>query len=123
MGSFTLKDPQRIGVAVLGAGRMGRVHVRNLGTIPNANVIVVADPIADVAEAGRVLAGARRATTDPLDAINDPDVEAVVINTPTTTHATSDCVPSAASDTSSRRTRPAPSKPSSTSDTSSIELR
>ena len=51
-------------------------------------MVVVADPNPDAAEAGRVLAGARRATLDPLDAINDPDVEAVVINTPTTTHAT-----------------------------------
>ena len=88
MTGFTLKDPNHIGVAVLGAGRMGRVHVRNLGTIANANVVVVADPNPDAAEAGRILAGARRATLDPLDAINDPDVEAVVINTPTTTHAT-----------------------------------
>ena len=88
MTGFTLRDPNDIGVAVLGAGRMGRVHVRNLGAIPNAHVVVVADPNPDAAEAGRVLAGARRATADPLDAINDPDVEAVVINTPTTTHAT-----------------------------------
>ena len=71
MTGFTLRDPDNIGVAVLGAGRMGRVHVRNLGAIPNANVLVVADPNPDAAEAGRVLAGARRATADPLDAIND----------------------------------------------------
>ena len=55
---------------------------------PNANVVVVADPNADAAEAGRQLARAERATTDPLDAIADPTVEAVIINTPTTTHAT-----------------------------------
>ncbi|MFM2105574.1 MAG: hypothetical protein RL338_606 [Chloroflexota bacterium] len=88
MAPFALKDPNRIGVAVLGAGRMGRVHVRNLGAIPNANVVVVADPNDAAAEAGRALARADRATTDPLDAIADPSVEAVVINTPTTTHAT-----------------------------------
>ncbi len=88
MAPFALKDPNNIGVAVLGAGRMGRVHVRNLGAIPNANIVVVADPDADAADAGRALAGAQRATGDAHDAINDPAVEAVVVNTPTTTHAT-----------------------------------
>ncbi len=55
MTGFTLRDPNNIGVAVLGAGRMGRVHVRNLGTIPNANVIVVADPNPDAAEVSGTL--------------------------------------------------------------------
>jgi len=88
MGSFTLRDPNNIGVAVLGAGRMGQTHVRNLGAIPNAHVVVVADPVAEVAERGRELARAVRASTDPVEAILDPDVEAVVIVTPTSTHAT-----------------------------------
>ena len=87
MSSFTLRAPNNIGVAVLGAGRMGRTHVRNLGAIPNANVIVIADPDAGAAERGRDLARARRASADPMEAIHDPDVDAVVIVTPTTTHA------------------------------------
>jgi myo-inositol 2-dehydrogenase / D-chiro-inositol 1-dehydrogenase len=88
MGSFTLKDPRNIGVAVLGAGRMGQTHVRNIGAIPNAHVVVVADPVAEAAEKGRDLARAVRASSDPVEAIHDPDVEAVVIVTPTNTHAT-----------------------------------
>ncbi len=88
MAPFALKDPNNIGVAVLGAGRMGRVHVRNLGAIPNANVVVVADPDAAAAERGRDLARAKRASLDPMEALHDPDVDAVVIVTPTTTHAT-----------------------------------
>ena len=88
MAPFALKDPNNIGVAVLGAGRMGRVHVRNLGAIPNANVVVVADPDPAAAERGRDLARAKRASLDPMEAVHDPDVDAVVIVTPTTTHAT-----------------------------------
>lgn len=84
---FAPRDPDAIGVAVLGAGRMGLTHLRNLGAIPNARVVVVADPDADAAERGRALARARRAVVDPLEAIHDPDVEAVVIVTPTSTHA------------------------------------
>ncbi len=87
MGSFTLRDPRDIGVAVLGAGRMGQTHVRNLAAIPNAHVVVVADPVEEAAEKGRDLARATRASTDPVEAILDPDVEAVVIVTPTSTHA------------------------------------
>jgi myo-inositol 2-dehydrogenase/D-chiro-inositol 1-dehydrogenase len=87
MGRFTLRNPNRIGVAVLGAGRMGQVHVRNMAAIPNAQVVVVADLDAEAAERGRVLARAQRASADPVEAIHDPDVDAVVIVTPTSTHA------------------------------------
>ncbi|HET7727938.1 MAG TPA: Gfo/Idh/MocA family oxidoreductase [Candidatus Limnocylindrales bacterium] len=85
--TYASRDPDAIGIAVLGAGRMGRTHLRNLAAIPNARVLVVADPDGDAAERGRALAGARRAVTDPLEAIHASDVEAVVIVTPTSTHA------------------------------------
>jgi myo-inositol 2-dehydrogenase/D-chiro-inositol 1-dehydrogenase len=87
MGSWKPKDPNNIGVAVLGAGRMGRTHLRNLASIGNANVVVVADPVAAAAEAGRDFAQAKRASGDPMAAIHDDDVEVVVIVTPTNTHA------------------------------------
>ena len=87
MSNWTPRDPGSIGVAFLGAGRMGRTHVRNIAAVPNARVVVVADPDPDNARAGCELAGAQRASTDPLEAIHDPAVEAVVISTPTDTHA------------------------------------
>ena len=67
---------------------MGRTHLSNIATIPNANVVVVADPDEAAAERGRELAGPDRAVADPLEAIHDPAVDVVVIVTPTTTHAT-----------------------------------
>lgn len=88
MSRFSPKDPNDIGVAVLGAGRMGQTHVRNVAAIPNAHVVVVADPDGDAAERGRNVARARRASTDPVEAILDPLVEAVLVVTPTDTHAT-----------------------------------
>ena len=33
MGSFTLRDPNDIGVAVLGAGRMGQTHIATIAAI------------------------------------------------------------------------------------------
>lgn len=87
MSTFQVHDRDRIGVAFLGVGRMGLTHLHTLAGIRNARVVVVADPDAAMAERGRDIALAERATIDPLDAIADPAVEAVVIVTPTSTHA------------------------------------
>ena len=78
---------ETIHVAVLGAGRMGQTHIRNLAGIGGVTVVAVADPDPDAAEAGRGLASAEKAFSDPRDAIADPAVDAVVIVTPTSTHA------------------------------------
>ncbi len=88
MAGFVLKDPKRIGVAVLGAGRMAQTHMRTLAGIDAVDVIVVADPVQASAARGKEIAHARRASLDPIEAIHDPDVEVVVIVTPTSTHAT-----------------------------------
>ena len=87
MTGFALKDPKRIGVAVLGAGRMAQTHLRTLAGVDAVDVVVVADPVAAAAERGREIAHARRASLDPVEAIHDPDVEVVVVVTPTSTHA------------------------------------
>lgn len=88
MSGFSVHNPTDIGVAFLGVGRIGRTHLMTLAGIPNARLVVVADLDASEAEHGRELGRAGRSTTDALDAINDPAVEAVVIVTPTSTHAT-----------------------------------
>jgi myo-inositol 2-dehydrogenase/D-chiro-inositol 1-dehydrogenase len=87
MSTFKLKDANRIGVAFLGAGRMGLTHIQTLAGIREARVVVVADMDLAAAERARLVAGAERASADPLEAIHDPAVEAVVIVTPTNTHA------------------------------------
>jgi myo-inositol 2-dehydrogenase/D-chiro-inositol 1-dehydrogenase len=87
MSTFAVKDPGQIGVAILGAGRMGQTHIRTLAGVPNVRVIVVADPNLEAAERGRAIVRAERAIASPEEAILDPRVEAVVIVTPTTTHA------------------------------------
>lgn len=76
-----------IGIAFIGVGRMGLTHLRNLAAIPDVRVVVVADAKRDAAEQGRAIARAERATDDVEGAISDPAVDAVVIVTPTATHA------------------------------------
>jgi myo-inositol 2-dehydrogenase/D-chiro-inositol 1-dehydrogenase len=82
-----MKTSSTIGVAFLGVGRMGETHLRNLGGLSDVQVIVVADPNLQAAEYGKRLSGAEIATTDIEQAISHPSVDAVVIVTPTDTHA------------------------------------
>jgi myo-inositol 2-dehydrogenase / D-chiro-inositol 1-dehydrogenase len=88
MSGYSPRNPDDIGVAVLGAGRMGRTHLRNMVGIRNIHVTVVADPNLDAAAEGRDIARAARASADPVEAIHDADVDAVLVITPTSTHAT-----------------------------------
>ena len=73
-------------VAVLGVGMMGADHVRRLSTrTVGARPVVVAD--ASPKTAGRVAeAWGLRVADDPLAAIADDEVDAVVIATPGSTH-------------------------------------
>lgn len=72
-------------VALLGAGRIGTIHAANLAAHPNVRLKVVADPDLAAAQAVATRHGAT-AAEDPLRAINDPEVQAVVIASPTPTH-------------------------------------
>src|SRR5207247_2461571 len=77
------EDAMRIGL--LGAGRIGRIHGGNIAAHPRASLAAVAD--ADAAAAQR-LAMAGNATNGSVDSIIEaPDIDAVVICTPTDTHA------------------------------------
>jgi len=76
-----------IGVAFLGVGRMGETHMRNLKGLSGVKVVVVADTRREAAERGKAISGAEEALTDVEKAIAHPAVDAVVIVTPTDTHA------------------------------------
>ncbi|MDO3635058.1 Gfo/Idh/MocA family protein [Mycolicibacterium arseniciresistens] len=74
-------------VAVLGVGVMGADHVARLSTrISGARVSVVNDYVTEKAEQIAAAIPGCRAVVDPLDAIADPDVDAVVLATPGPTH-------------------------------------
>ncbi|MCV7173261.1 Gfo/Idh/MocA family oxidoreductase [Mycobacterium manitobense] len=74
-------------VAVLGVGVMGADHVARLTTrISGARVSVVNDYVTEKAEQIAAAIPGCRAVVDPLDAIADPDVDAVVLATPGPTH-------------------------------------
>jgi myo-inositol 2-dehydrogenase / D-chiro-inositol 1-dehydrogenase len=76
-----------IGVAFLGVGRMGETHLRNVAALNGVRVLAVADPRPEATERGKALANAAVALTDAGQAISYPGVDAVIIVTPTETHA------------------------------------
>jgi myo-inositol 2-dehydrogenase/D-chiro-inositol 1-dehydrogenase len=74
-------------VAVLGVGVMGADHVARINSrIAGARVTVVNDYLTEKAEAIAAGIPGCRAIADPLDAIADPEVDAVVLATPGPTH-------------------------------------
>ncbi len=73
-------------VALLGAGMMGAFHAKALSSrIHGARVTVVSDVFGDKAQALAAEIGAR-VVDDPVDAINDPEGDAVLIATPGSAH-------------------------------------
>src|SRR5512135_1068880 len=81
-----MKD--KVNIAVIGTGRMGSVHTRNLiRRIPEANVVAVCDIRLEVAQAVADELGIERVVRDYHELLEDRDIEAVLIATNTDTHA------------------------------------
>jgi predicted dehydrogenase len=77
-----------IRVLLAGAGRAGLVHGRNLAQgIPGARLIAVADPSREARERAALELGCELIFDDPIEAVKDDRVDAVVIAAPTFTHA------------------------------------
>ena len=74
-----------IRIAMLGAGRIGKIHARNVAANPRCRLVAVADPIAESACSLAESLGAD-SSTDAAATLARPDVDAVVIGTPTDTH-------------------------------------
>jgi myo-inositol 2-dehydrogenase/D-chiro-inositol 1-dehydrogenase len=70
---------------VLGAGRIGKVHARTLADSGRAQVAYVADAVPEAAQALAASVGARVASVEEVIAASD--VDAILIATPTDTHA------------------------------------
>jgi myo-inositol 2-dehydrogenase/D-chiro-inositol 1-dehydrogenase len=71
-------------IAVLGAGRIGRIHAGNARATAGLALKYVVDP---VAEAARALAAEARATVASVDqALADPEVTGVIVASSTDTH-------------------------------------
>ncbi len=76
--------PLRVGLA--GLGSMGRNHLRHLAARETCTLVAVADPAADLVADAVAKTGAA-GFADPLAMIEEGGLDAVVVASPTTTHA------------------------------------
>jgi scyllo-inositol 2-dehydrogenase (NAD+) len=77
----------RLAVGLLGLGRLGRVYARDLASrIPETRLVAVADPIASLAQEIAAEFDVAKHYADPLALVDDPDVDALVVVSPTHTH-------------------------------------
>jgi predicted dehydrogenase len=77
-----------LGIAVVGTGRAGLVHARNFASgVGGARLVALADPSEEALAAASAETGCERTFADPLEAVAADDVDAVVIASPTFTHA------------------------------------
>lgn len=82
-----MTEPSPIGLGVIGTGRIGAVHVRNIArSVQGARLIAIAD--ADPAVAKRLADEVSSACVADIDGIlSDAAIQGVIIATPTETHA------------------------------------
>ncbi len=86
---------KKVKVALIGTGRIGKLHVENLSVrIPAAELVAVADPFIEEAKEVAARFGIKIVTSDYKEILSNPEVEVVFICSPTNTHA--QCVMEAA---------------------------
>ncbi len=77
---------EKLRVAVIGTGFVGRVHVENIRRQNDAEVVAIADQTADLAARFGEALGIERAAGDYRELLDDPSIDAVHICTPNKTH-------------------------------------
>ena len=78
-----------IQVGIIGAGRIGQVHLRGIASgVPNACIRSLADPaISPQAEQLARSLGVQHIMPDYHDIIDDPKIDAIILCSPTNLHA------------------------------------
>lgn len=76
-------------VGIIGAGRIGKVHAKNISMfVPEMEIKTIADPFMnEQTEAFAKSCGIPNTTKDANDILNDPEIEAVLICSSTDTHS------------------------------------
>ena len=79
---------KKVKIAVIGTGRMGSVHVRNIARlIPEADLVAICDIRLEVAQAVADELGIQRVVQDYHELLADKEIEAILIASSTDTHA------------------------------------
>ncbi|OON42924.1 inositol 2-dehydrogenase [Klebsiella pneumoniae] len=74
-------------IGIIGAGRIGKLHVDNLQLMPQVKIKAVSDVVIGHLEKWAQDKGISTLTTNYQDLLADPEIDAVFICSPTNTHA------------------------------------
>jgi 2-hydroxy-4-carboxymuconate semialdehyde hemiacetal dehydrogenase len=75
-----------VNIAVVGLGAFGQKHLDALTQIPDAKILYVAHSKQDIADEFAAKYGAKRGFTDYAELLSQPDLDAVILCTPTQMH-------------------------------------
>lgn len=76
-----------INLALIGCGRAGMIHARNfVSRVPHARMAAVSDVLEESAKSAAKELGVEKWTTDYHDILNNPEIDAVIVVTPTKYH-------------------------------------
>lgn len=79
---------KKVRVGIIGAGRIGCVHAQSISTgIPQAEIVAISDPFIEAAKNAAESFGISKIYSDYHEILNDPTIDAVLICSPTNTHA------------------------------------
>ncbi len=82
---------RRLRFGIIGAGRAGLVHARNLLTLPRAEIVAACDPVAQTRASAAEEFGLDAVYAEHDELLADERVDAVVITTPTFLHRQTAC--------------------------------
>lgn len=79
---------KKIKIAILGGGRIGKIHAENIiRYIPQASIVTIADIFPEQLDSWAKRMGIINLIKDPEKAIKDPNIDVVFICSPTDTHS------------------------------------
>merc|ERR1712176_173733 len=81
------EETKTVKIGVIGCGRIGLVHLGAINKAPGVLPVVVSNPTVSKAKQAAAQFGVPRFTSDAMDVITDPEVDAVWICSPSKYHA------------------------------------
>lgn len=77
---------RKVRIGIIGAGRIGKLHAENLRYFPDVEIVAVSDIFADSVREWAEAIGIPKVTKDYMELLKDPNIDAVMICSPTDTH-------------------------------------
>lgn len=77
---------EKVKIGIIGAGRIGRLHAENIVHIPQVEIKTISDLFVENLQEWANKIGIQNVTSDYNDILNDSEIDAVFICSPTNTH-------------------------------------